>query len=143
MVNLKNILLFATILKYQIPKKKRYYLEQRLEFDSRQGFSVSDLKITNNNKYFYLKKSSNEKAAKLYYRDGFLGKEEFLFDPASFKSSDGDHEYIINYISPSLVGDKIAIAMAEKGRELADVIIMELKGRHIRPEIINNIMLQM
>ncbi|AZA82027.1 prolyl oligopeptidase [Chryseobacterium lactis] len=123
----------------QIPKR-RYYLEQRLGFDGRQGFSVSDLKITSNNKYFYLKKSSNEKTAKLYYREGFSGKEEFLFDPTNFRNSDGNHEYIINYISPSHKGDKIAIAMAEKGKELAEVVIMEVKDKYIRPEIISNTM---
>lgn len=123
----------------QIPKK-RYYLEQRLALDNKQGFSVSDLKITTNNKYFYLKKSSGEKVAKLYFREGFLGKEEFLFDPANFRSSDGNHEYVINYINPSLAGDKIAIAMVEKGKELAEVIIIEVKNKYVHPEIIKNVM---
>nr|WP_315032758.1 prolyl oligopeptidase family serine peptidase [uncultured Chryseobacterium sp.] len=123
----------------QIPKRG-YYLEQRLEMDRRQGFSLSGLKITNNNKYFYLKRNGNEKTAKLYYREGFSGKEELLFDPASFRNSEGNHEYIINYISPSLIGDKIAIAMAEKGKELADVIIMDVKDKHIHPEVITNVM---
>ncbi len=38
-----------------IPKKD-YYLQKRLEIDKRQGNSISHLKISGNNKYFYLKK---------------------------------------------------------------------------------------
>ena len=121
----------------QIPKRK-FYLEKRLEFDKRQGYSVSSLNITNNDKYFYLKKKGNEKAAKLYYREGFLGKEELLYDPANYKSNEPNHEFIINYISPDLVGDKVAIAMAEKGKELAEVIIMDVKNNYIHPETITS-----
>lgn len=121
----------------QIPKRS-YYLEKRLELDKKQGYSISDLKITNNDKYFYLKKKGDEKVAKLYYREGFLGKEELLYNPADFKNSDANHEFIINYISPNLAGDKVAIAMAEKGKELAEVIIMNVKDKYIHPEIITN-----
>ncbi|MBP2618734.1 prolyl oligopeptidase family serine peptidase [Chryseobacterium jejuense] len=121
----------------QIPKR-RYYLEKRLEFDEKQGYSTSDLKITNNDKYFYLKRRGDEKVAKLYYRKGFLGKEELLYDPANFKSSDANHEFVINYISPNSIGDKVAIAMAEKGKELAEVIIMDVKTKYIHPEIITS-----
>lgn len=121
----------------QIPKRK-FYLEKRLEFDKRQGYSISNLNITNNDKYFYLKKSGNEKAAKLYYREGFLGKEELLYDPAKYKSNEQNHEFVINYISPDLVGDKVTIAMSEKGKELAEVIIMDVKNKYIHPETITN-----
>ncbi|CAA7393225.1 beta-propeller domain-containing protein [Chryseobacterium fistulae] len=120
--------------------KRKFYLEKRLEFDTRQGYSVSNLKITDNDKYFYLKKNGNEKAAKLYYREGFSGKEELLYDPANFKNNEPNHEFIINYISPDLIGNKIAIAMAEKGKELADVIIIDVKSKHTYPEVITNTM---
>lgn len=121
----------------QIPKR-HYYLEKRLEFDRKQGFVISDLKITDNDKYFYLKKKGDEKVAKLYYREGSLGKEIFLYDPINFKSADTNHEFIINYISPSLDGDKVAIAMVEKGQELAEVIILDVKTKYVHPEIITN-----
>ncbi|NML68332.1 prolyl oligopeptidase family serine peptidase [Chryseobacterium sp. RP-3-3] len=123
----------------QIPKRK-FYLEKRLEFDKRQGYSVSNINITNNDKYFYLKKSGNEQAAKLYYREGFLGKEELLYDPVNYKSNEQNHEFVINYISPDLVGDKVAIAMAEKGKELAEVIIMDVQNKYVHPEVITNTM---
>ncbi|AZA53291.1 prolyl oligopeptidase family serine peptidase [Chryseobacterium sp. G0201] len=118
--------------------KKNYYFEKRLELDKRQGYSISDLKIVDSDKYFYLKKKGDEKVAKVYFREGFQGKEELLYDPTNYKDSETNHEFVINYISPSWDGSKIAISMSEKGNELADVIIMDVKTKYIHPEIITN-----
>lgn len=118
---------------------KNYYLEKRIEFDKRQGYSVSDLKITSGDKYFYLKKNGNEKVAKLYYRDGFLGKEELLYDPSNYKKNELNHDFVINYINPSWDGNKIVISMAEKGNELSEVIIMNVKTKQIHSEVITNV----
>ncbi|UZU00233.1 hypothetical protein ODZ84_20190 [Chryseobacterium fluminis] len=63
------------------------YLKTRLTLDKKQGYSVSDLRITSNDKYFYLKRNAGEKTSKIYYRLGFKGKEELLYDPSSFVSS--------------------------------------------------------
>lgn len=122
----------------QIPKRN-YYLEKRLELDKRQGYSVSDLKITSSDKYFYLKRNANENVAKLYYREGFLGEEKLLYDPLTYKDKEQNHEFIINYISPSWDGSKIALSMVEKGEELADIIIMDVKTKHIHPQIITHV----
>lgn len=118
---------------------KNYYLEKRIEFDKRQGYAVSDLKITSSDKYFYLKKKGNEKVAKLYYRYGFLGKEELLYDPFDYKKNESNHDFVINYINPSWDGNKIVISMAEKGNELSEVIIMDVNTKQIRSEIITNV----
>ncbi|MCT2407391.1 prolyl oligopeptidase family serine peptidase [Chryseobacterium antibioticum] len=118
---------------------RNYYLEKRLELDRRQGYSISDLKIISNDKYFYLKRSAGEKTAKVYYRQGFEGKEELLYDPANFNSNlEGKHNYIINLISPSWDGRKLAISLTEKGKELSEVIIMDISTKKIYPEKITN-----
>ncbi|MFS4472277.1 prolyl oligopeptidase family serine peptidase [Chryseobacterium sp. T20] len=121
----------------QIPKKN-YYVEKRLEFDRRQGYSISDFEITDNDKYFYLKKNGDEKIAKLYYKEGFLGKEVLLYDPAMYKENNGSHSFVINYISPSSDGSKIAVSMSEKGKELSEIIILDVKTKYVHPEIITN-----
>lgn len=121
----------------QIPKKN-YYLEKRLEFDRRQGYSISDFQITDNDKYFYLKKNGDEKIAKLYYKEGFLGKEILLYNPAMYKENNGSHSFVINYISPSSDGSKIAVSMSEKGKELSEIIILDVKTKYVHPEIITN-----
>lgn len=100
---------FAISIINKIPNKN-FYLNQRLELDKRQGFSVSDLSITSNDKYFYLKTNAGEKSAKVYYRNGFNGKEEILYDPANFSSSikntteKSKHRFVINLLSPSWDG---------------------------------------
>lgn len=122
--------------------KRNYYLDKRIKFDKIQEYSVSSLKITGNNKYFYLKKYGNEKIEKLYYRTGFNGKEEMLYDPSgfisSYKTSDTTHEFIINFISPSWDGSKVAISLSEKGKEISEIIIMNVENKYIHPEILIN-----
>ncbi|GEN67683.1 prolyl oligopeptidase family serine peptidase [Chryseobacterium rhizosphaerae] len=121
-----------------IPNKS-YYFNKRLEFDKRQRYSISNLKVTSNDKYFYLKKNDNEKVAKLYYQNGFLGKEKLLYDPINYRSNETNHEFVINYINPSCDGSKLAISMAEKGKELAEVIILDVEKKYIYPEVITQI----
>lgn len=121
----------------QIPKKN-YYVEKRLEFDRRQGYFISDFEITDNDKYFYLKKNGDEKIARLYYKEGFLGQEVLLYDPAMYKENNGSHSFVINYISPSSDGSKIAVSMSEKGKELSEIIILDVKTKYVHPEIITN-----
>lgn len=126
----------------KIPKRN-YYVEKRLELDKRQGYSILDLKITGNDKYFYLKRNAGEKTAKVYYRSGFEGEEELLYDPANFispleASVGAEKNFVINLISPSWDGKKIAISLTEKGKELSQIIIMDVIKKQIYPKIITN-----
>ncbi|MCY1661032.1 prolyl oligopeptidase family serine peptidase [Chryseobacterium sp. SL1] len=120
------------------------YLKLRTELDKKQGYSVSDLRITSNDKYFYLKRNAGEKTSKVYYRSGFAGKEELLYDPSNFVSANTNkaanhHEFIINVISPSWDGSRLAISLSEKGKEISEVIIMDVKSKSIHPEIITQL----
>jgi len=127
----------------KIPNKD-YFLNKRLEFDKRQGYSVSNLSITRNDKYFYLKKNSGEETAKVYYRNGFIGQEELLYDPSNFNSSFKDssdksnHHFIINLLSPSWDGSRLAISLTENGKEISEVVIIDVNNKYIHPEIITN-----
>ncbi|AJW64135.1 Prolyl endopeptidase precursor [Elizabethkingia miricola] len=120
----------------QIPKKN-YYVEKRLEFDKRKLFSISNVRITSNDKYFYLKKNANEKISKVYYRKGLKGEEKLLYDPSS-NNSDSKHEYIVSLISPSWDGSKLAISLTEKGKELSEIHIMDVEKQYIYPQTITN-----
>ncbi|MBK1895387.1 prolyl oligopeptidase family serine peptidase [Chryseobacterium paridis] len=127
----------------ELPYKK-YFVDERLKFDKRSGYSTSNLKITGGDLYFYLKKDADERFHKLYYRKGFKGKEELLYDPTTFIStfdpeSKQKHNFIINFLSPSWDGSKIAISMSENGKEISEVIIMDVKTKHIYPEVITNL----
>lgn len=127
----------------KIPNKDNY-LNKRLELDKRQGYSVSDLRITGNDKYFYLKKGSEERTAKIYYRNGFNGKEELLYDPDTFVSTfkdnrdKSDRQFIVNLLSPSWDGSRLAISLTENGKEISEIIIVDVDKKYIHPEIITN-----
>lgn len=114
----------------KIPNRS-YYVQKRMELDKRQGYSVSNLKITDNNKYFYLKKNADDKTAKVYYRKDFNGKEELLYDP-----DNAGHQYVVTLISPSWDGNKLAISLSEKGKEISEIIILDVETRHVHPQII-------
>lgn len=138
-INIQND--YTDLILDKIPRNN-YYLNKRLELEKRQGYFISELKIIENNKYFYLKRNGDEKIAKLYCRNGYDGKEELLYDPINFisssKSSGKDNEFKINLISPSWDGSRVAISLSEKGKEISEIIILEVKDRTIHPEIITH-----
>ena len=127
----------------RIPNKDNY-LNKRLEFDKKQGYSIYGLRITGNDKYFYLKQGSEERAAKVYFRNGFNGKEELLYDPADFISSFQDasdksnHQFLVNLLSPSWDGSRLVISLTENGKEISEVIVMDVDKKYVHPEIITN-----
>ncbi|MCQ9639772.1 prolyl oligopeptidase family serine peptidase [Chryseobacterium sp. WG14] len=123
---------------------RNYYLNKRLEFDKREGYSLYDLKVTENDKYFYLKRNVGEKTAKVYYRNGFNGQENLLYDPANFVSSrkttgtPKTGNFVINLASPSWDGSKVAISLTQGGKELSEVIVMDVDKKTIYPQTITN-----
>ncbi|HAY3508822.1 prolyl oligopeptidase [Elizabethkingia anophelis] len=122
---------------------RNYYLNKRLDFDKRAGYSVSDLRLTSNDKYFYLKRNVGEKSAKVYYRKGYNGSEIMLYDPSDFISSKkttdaSKRNFVINTISPSWDGSKVAISLTQGGRELSEVIVIDVDNKHVYPETIIN-----
>ena len=92
---------------------------------------VSNLQITNNNFYFYLK--SNNDVKKLFFREGINGKERLLFNPDNFKKG-----FSINYISPNWDGSKIAIAITKDDLEIGDIIIFDVINNTLYKEVIKN-----
>lgn len=134
---------FTTSVLSSIPNRD-YYSNKRLEFDKREGYSISDLKVTRNDKYFYLKRNVGEKTAKVYYRNGFNGKENLLYDPSEFISSKKTTantkaaNFIINLISPSWDASKVAISLTQGGKELSEVIVMDVDKKNIYPQTIIN-----
>lgn len=125
-----------------IPNRS-YYSDKRIEFDKRQGYFVYDLRITNNDRYFYLKRNVADGEAKVYYKNGAHGKEELLYDPENFISSkksidDSKKSFVINLISPSWDGSKVAISLTQGGKELSEVIIMDVDKKYVYPQTIIN-----
>jgi len=120
----------------KIPRRQ-HLIDKQLEFDKRKSHSIACLQITKDNHYFYLKKMGGENFAKLYYRKGFSGTEELLYDPKEFKPESG-FNYIINYIYPDWNGEKIVISLTKNGEEFSEMIIMEVATKNLLPDLITN-----
>ena len=107
------------------------------EYDKKEEYYISFHRVTLNDQYFYLKKYVDEKHRKLYYRATENAEEELLYDPEDFKPESGK-EYTINYIRPSWDGQYIAVAMSYEGREISEVIIIDMRTRKPLPQIIDH-----
>lgn len=107
------------------------------ELDTRRGDGVRSVRVAENGSYFYLKKKNNESLFTLYFRKNFTDSEERIFSPKDFKPETGNN-YHINYIQPSWNGQHIAISMSYDGKELSEIVILNMKTREISPHIITH-----
>ncbi len=111
-------------------------MEKMKDFDSRKSSKVYNLVITDNDRYFYLKRTPSDEIGKLYYRDGYKGDENLLFDPSSL-SQNGSMNYVVSNISPADDGSKVAISVAAEGSEDDVVMIMNVDNGKLYPEKID------
>ena len=109
------------------------------DFDTRESAKVSNLAITNNDVYFYLKITPGDEAAKLYSRNGFAGKEALLFDPAEY-SKDNMKKYTITNCKPADDGSFATINIAANGSESGEILILDVKQKKLYPEKIDRVL---
>lgn len=112
-------------------------IKQMKELDSRYSFSIRKTRLTDKGEYFYLKLKEKEDYFKLYYRKTFSSEEELIFNPKDFKPN-SKNKYTINYIQPSWSGEHIAVSMSYDGKELSEIIIIDMKTRKRLPAVITN-----
>lgn len=119
----------------RIPGRKGL-LEKMQEFDGRKSEKVYNLAITENDRYFYLKQTPSDETGKLFFREGFGGKEKMLFDPSGY-SGNRPGSYVIGTIAPSNDGRKVAFTVYPNGSENATLLIMETATEKFYPEAIS------
>ncbi len=119
-----------------IPGRKEL-VEDMIEFDSRKSDKIYALSIAETDRYFYLKMTPEDEIAKLFYRNGFEGKEHLLFDPASY-SDDETLTYVISWTVPTKDGKYIAIGVAPNGSESSSSLIMDVETGKLLPDIIES-----
>ncbi|QIL77071.1 prolyl oligopeptidase family serine peptidase [Hymenobacter sp. HDW8] len=110
-------------------------LDKMKEFDARKAEQVRELKIADNDRYFYLKIRPQDQQPKLYCRDGYKGTEVLLFDPEAFETG---KVYTVNSFSPSYDGSKVAFEISEKGAEVGTLRIMDVSGKKLYLEKLEN-----
>lgn len=111
-------------------------IDKMWDFDSRISSKIRLLKITDNNRYFYLKTTPTDETGKLFYRDGFKGDEIFLFDPLTF-GADTTQKFTVARISPSYDGSNVAFTVAKGGSESSILLIMNVEKKELFPEQID------
>lgn len=112
------------------------FVEKFIEFEQRKSFNVTLLTITENNSFYYLKRTSADKYDKLYLKE--KGKNEVLiFDAANYKKETGN-TYTISYLKPSWDETKIALSFTKNGEEIAEIGFLDIKSKKILPTIILN-----
>ncbi|MBV8324988.1 MAG: prolyl oligopeptidase family serine peptidase [Chryseobacterium sp.] len=115
---------------------RQYMLDKLDEIDSKKEYTINDVRITNNDQYFYLKRIATENTQKLYIRNGFNGKEELLFTPTGYKKN--NKEYVINYMKPNYDGSKVVVGLTESGKEIGEMIIIDVALKTILPYTITH-----
>lgn len=76
-----------------------------------------------NGRIFYRKTMPGENVGKLYYREGMNGKEQLLFDPATYVKGE---VLSLQSAQPSYDGKKIAIAYSKLGAEVSTLRFMDV-----------------
>ena len=87
---------------------------------------------------FYKKTLGGENVGKLYYRDGWKGAEQLLFDPAGFRptgAKPGDVATIVSY-TPSPDGQHVVLALSAAGAEYSELRSMDVTSRKLFSETI-------
>ncbi len=118
----------------QIPGRQSL-IDRMRDFDSRRSTLVSSLTITDNDRYFYLKRTPEDEVGKLFMRDGFEGEESLLFDPTSY--GDTSLTFVVGDISPNEDGSKLAFTVSPNGSENATLLIMDVETSELSPEQID------
>ena len=87
---------------------------------------------------FYKKTLGGENVGKLYYRDGWKGAEQLLFDPAGFSpagAKPGDVATIVSY-TPSPDGRHVVLGLSAAGAEYSELRPIEVENRKLLSETI-------
>ncbi|AXT51315.1 prolyl oligopeptidase [Aquimarina sp. BL5] len=120
-----------TIPGYKDLKNRMSQLEKRKES------SISNLRVTNQDEYFYLKKNKADKSYKVFFKQNINSNEVLLFDPATYKK-ELQKDYVVNYIKPSWDGEFLAISLTSGGSEISEMVFMETGTKQILSNTITN-----
>ena len=106
------------------------------DFDKRKPGEVTQIRIREDDQYFYLK-NRGEDGSVLYYRKHFNADEELLYDPKGHKPK-SESPYKINYFHPSWDGSYVVIGLTNSGHFNAEMIIYDIQKRQVLPQLITH-----
>lgn len=112
-----------------IPGKSEM-IKKMEEMDSRTASRISNLNITDNDLYYYLKTRPEDQTGKLYFRKGYEGEEVLLLDPDKYKNDSGK-TYTISSVNPDRLGNKVGVILAPDGSENGELLVLDQTGEQI------------
>ncbi|MFD1095814.1 prolyl oligopeptidase family serine peptidase [Salegentibacter chungangensis] len=124
---------YAEAVLNKIPGKEEMLAKMR-ELDGRTAARIYNLKMSDNDDYYYLLQKPEDEKGKLYYSKGYEGEEKLLFEPDNYKS-DSDGSYSILGLFPDNEGEKIAIILAPDGSENGEMIILNRQGERLQDQL--------
>jgi prolyl oligopeptidase len=106
-----------------------------MELDKLKPASYSSITYEHG-RVFYKKTLGGENVGKLYFREGWKGQENLLFDPADFKpvGAKSDAVTTIQSIVPSPDGRYVAMGFSAGGAEYSEIRVLEVDSRKLLPE---------
>ena len=116
-------------------KGRAHIIALEEEMEGNTDINTKYLKITPNNKCFYLKNNLSNSTFSLYYRDGLTNEEIMLVNPSHLSSN---KNATINYIQPNYDGSKILINVSENGAEIGNMYIYDVINNTLLKDVITN-----
>jgi prolyl oligopeptidase len=103
-----------------------------MELDKLRAASYSS-NVVENGRVFYKKTLGGENVGKLYYRQGWNGEEQLLFDPASYKVGVAT---VIQSFLPSWDGEHVVLGLTASGTEWSELRILNVSRQTLLPDSI-------
>lgn len=113
-------------------------VQQMQELDQRKSAVITNVSITENDRYFYLKRKPDDETGKLFFRQGYEGEETLLFDPTTY-AEDEKRDYVISGFTPNKDGSKLAFFVAPNGSERNVLHVMDVERKKLLDEKIDRI----
>jgi len=82
---------------------------------------------------FYRKTVGGENVGKIYFRQGWEGKEQLLFDPTTYKKGS---DTAVKLFVPSFDGKNVVLGLAAKGAEWSELRVLRVDDKQLLPDSI-------
>ena len=113
----------------KIPGRDRL-AEEWLAMDKLRPAKYRSISVEND-RVFYKKTLASENVGKLYYRQGWSGAENLLFDPTSYRPGVNT---TLQEIIPSFDGRHVAFGLSADGAEISEIRILDVETGRLLPE---------
>lgn len=82
---------------------------------------------------FYRKTLGGENVGKIYFREGWDGAEQLLFDPGSYKPGT---DTAVKFFVPTFDGKSVLLGLAAKGGEWSELRVLRVADKQLLPDTI-------